>query len=135
MKSKSPLERTIANTAMTFACTTLVFTFFAGLQLLGVPVPAYFRYSPWFWLPMVGSAVFSIVFVALFDAKGPSISEDWLDWIVRDDGTKESSANGGFPRSFALRLRSLRSLRSDDIATALRAYAQESIAPISWTSS
>ncbi len=91
MKSKSPLERTIANTAMTFACTTLVFTFFAGLQLLGVPVPAYFRYSPWFWLPMVGSAVFSIVFVALFDAKGPSISEDWLDRIVRDDGTKESS--------------------------------------------
>ena len=90
MKSKSPLERTIANTAMTFACTTLVFTFFAGLQLLGAPVPAYFRYSPWFWLPMVGSAVFSIVFVALFDAKGPTISEDWLDW-KREDETKESS--------------------------------------------
>ena len=83
------VERTIANTAMTFACTTLVFTFFAGLQLLGAPVPAYFRYSPWFWLPMVGSAVFSIVFVALFDAKGPTISEDRLDW-KRDDETKES---------------------------------------------
>jgi hypothetical protein len=91
MKSKSPLERTIANIAVTFMMTTLFFTFFAGLQLLGVPVPAPFRYSPWFWLPMVGSAVFTIAFGALFDAKGSSISEDWLDRIIQDDGTKESS--------------------------------------------
>ena len=93
MKSKSPLERTIGNTAMTFVCTTLVFTFFAGLSARCTR-PLVLHYVTLFWMPMVGSAVFSICFIALFDVKGPTISEDWLDW-KRDEETKVVADRSG----------------------------------------
>ena len=89
-RSRSAFERHVGHTTITLALAILGSAFFAGLELLGVPVPSYFRYSSTFWMPLVISAIFSILFVGLFDVKTPTISEDWLDW-KRDDETKESS--------------------------------------------